>query len=123
MTASAAQAPIIWLPVVLDQRRRETGLEIDVLIPPDLFYFRGHFPGFPILPGIVQLHWAITYGRSLLPSKALVPGTIQVKFRDVVRPGEHLQLTLAYNRSDRKLIFDWRSNTGPRSSGSIVFDE
>lgn len=121
MTLSPAQDPSIWLPVVLDRRQQEAKLEIDVLIPPGLFYFRGHFPGFPVLPGIVQLHWAIRYGSLLLPSDTLVPGTIQVKFRDIVRPGENLQLALNYNADDQRLIFEWRGNRGPRSSGSVVF--
>ncbi len=32
-------------------------------VPDDLLYFDGHFRVAPVLPGVVQVDWAIHYGR------------------------------------------------------------
>src|SRR5690606_37926347 len=32
-------------------------------LDPALAVFDGHFPGYPILPGVAQLDWAVRFGR------------------------------------------------------------
>ena len=38
-----------------------------MLISPELDWFRGHFPDNPVLPGVVQLHWAVTAAHACAP--------------------------------------------------------
>jgi 3-hydroxymyristoyl/3-hydroxydecanoyl-(acyl carrier protein) dehydratase len=45
-------------------------------VPPTLEHFRGHFPGFPILPGVVQLDWAVRFGRLHFEGWAKAEGSI-----------------------------------------------
>lgn len=66
-------------------------LERDWPVPADHPAFAGHFPGQPILPGVVLLDEALQAARALVPSAARwsLP---QAKFLRTVAPGEVLRL-------------------------------
>ena len=51
------------LPQVLSSTASGDRATYRIRVPPALEHLRGHFPGFPILPGIVQLDWAVRFGR------------------------------------------------------------
>jgi 3-hydroxymyristoyl/3-hydroxydecanoyl-(acyl carrier protein) dehydratase len=108
-------------PVVLDVRTSDARAELDLLIPETLLFFRGHFPGFPVLPGVVQLHWAIALGRQYFKLNYTSPEAVQVKFRSVIVPEENIRLVLGHDAPRRKLSFEYRDATGPRSSGVVAF--
>ena len=68
-------------------------LWIDPLLP----VFAGHFPGNPILPGIVQIEWARRAAERLFPGlqSAGFSGLTHVKFKSPVLPSSWLQLRLS----------------------------
>ncbi|MGQ9427311.1 ApeI family dehydratase [Gilvimarinus sp. F26214L] len=108
------------LPEVMETRHTEEGVRLELRIPPDLFYFQGHFPAAPILPGVVQLQWARHYGRELLGFSGKFSHLEAVKFQHVVRPGQHVSLELDYKRGRSKLSFRYFSDSGQHASGRIV---
>jgi 3-hydroxymyristoyl/3-hydroxydecanoyl-(acyl carrier protein) dehydratase len=109
-------------PVVLAVHPGERMVKLQLLVPLDLLYFRGHFPRLAILPGVVQIHWAIVFGRRHFPLGASKPTTLQVKFRRLVRPGERLTLDLRYAPEHKRLFFDYRDQGEARSTGHIVLE-
>ena len=83
-------------------------------------YFQGHFPGQPILPGISQVHMAVLLAGEVFGWAPEGSDLNRVKFKDIVRPGETLDLTLTADRDKGRLAFRWlRVNGGEASSGSI----
>ena len=66
----------------------------------DEFFFQGHYPGYPLVPGVVLCECAMQVGGVLLASKlgdqtAGVPVATrmdQVRFRRMVRPGETVEI-------------------------------
>ncbi|HET8946140.1 MAG TPA: hypothetical protein VFQ07_04090, partial [Candidatus Polarisedimenticolia bacterium] len=67
-------------------------------IPDSGPLFEGHFPGRPILPGIVLLHLAL---RARSSGEAGMPAGIEMlRFRRLVLPGERLEV-------------HWRAGDGP----------
>lgn len=108
------------LPKVLDRRRRgEAELELDVEIPPTLLWFQGHFPGRPILPGVVQMDWAVHWGREELGLPLLAAQEFQIKFKSVIAPGDRLTLALRHDEAKGRLSFEYRRGGDVCSSGTV----
>lgn len=110
-------------PVVLNARRKEDcGVELSLLLPEMLLYFRGHFPGFAILPGVVQVDWAMLLARRYLAMPTGAARTMRVKFARPIRPGADLTLTLDYNRASKMLHFEYRDRVYIYGSGRIELE-
>ncbi|HDR00384.1 MAG TPA: 3-hydroxyacyl-ACP dehydratase FabZ [candidate division WOR-3 bacterium] len=70
-------------------------------IRPDEFYFPGHFPGFPVLPGVLMVEAIAQAGILVVLAreesrdgrKTLFAAIERVRFRRPVRPGERLLLS------------------------------
>lgn len=115
----ATPRPTQVTPCKVDQVEGEWQLELDV--PPDLAHFTGHFPQTPVLPGVVQIDWAQRLARALIAE--LPPrfcGMEALKFQQLVRPGDRIQLTLRFDAERGKLYFAYRNGDAPCSSGRIL---
>lgn len=86
---------------MLDGEQAELLLRLD----PALFWFRGHFPAQPILPGVAQVDWALRYCRELLGLDERFSGIENVKFQRPVKPGQTLRLHLEWHAPRRLLFF------------------
>lgn len=118
------QAPRTLQPERLSATRIEDQWQLELGIPPDLAHFTGHFPRTPVLPGVVQIDWALALAHELFD--ALPPcfkGMEVLKFQQLARPGDQLQLTLRFDRERGKLHFAYRNGDAPCSSGRILLGE
>lgn len=116
---------------LLDARPREPQLRIiesdghklklEVSVPVDLFYFDGHFPGRPILPGVVQVDWAIAIGRRHFPLPPQFVGINALKFQHVIQPGNVVTLELGHDSEKNSLNFRYLSPLGQHASGRVLF--
>lgn len=89
-------------------------------VDAELNVFDGHFDEAPVVPGVVQLHWALALCGDYL--RPIDPRTIShidaLKFQQIIQPGTQpiLQLTL----SEQRLEFRFDSPQGALSSGKVV---
>jgi len=107
-------------PEELSLRKRPFGLAVKVHVPASLGWFHGHFPDHPILPGVVQLAWAIEYARNHLDLDPAIERVVGLKFMRVVRPGAHLDLDLQWSPEERSLRFQYSERELACSSGRFV---
>lgn len=107
-------------PEVLEQIETDGEWSLQLRVPPDLAYFSGHFPKAPVLPGVVQVEWALNLGRQLLKLDGAFAGMEVLKFQQLVRPGDEIQLHLRFDAERRKLYFAYRNDTATCSSGRIL---
>jgi len=113
-------APRPKAPEVLEQVETDGEWSLQLSVPPDLAYFSGHFPKAPVLPGVVQVEWALNLGRQLLNLAGKFAGMEVLKFQQLVRPGDEIQLHLRFDPERGKLYFAYRNDTATCSSGRIL---
>lgn len=90
--------PFLWLDEVTECR--ESSLKAKTYIDPGCDVFQGHYPNFPVLPGVLQCEAAFQAGAVLIarqapPAEGQVPVVTrlnQVQFRKMVRPGQTLMI-------------------------------
>ncbi|MFJ2487579.1 AMP-binding protein [Pseudomonas sp. NPDC087639] len=109
-------------PEVLEQVETDGEWSLQLSVPPDLAYFSGHFPKAPVLPGVVQVEWALNLGRQLLNLSGTFAGMEVLKFQQLVRPGDEIQLHLRFDPERGKLYFAYRNDSATCSSGRILLE-
>lgn len=109
-------------PEVLERRREAEELHLRLAVPLDLACFPGHFPQTPVLPGVVQIDWAIALASDLLQVERRFAGMEVLKFQQLVRPGDELALTLRLDHERGKLYFAFTCAGQPCSSGRILLE-
>ncbi len=105
---------------VLEQAPQRVLLELTV--PADLLYFDGHFSVAPVLPGVVQVDWAIHYARKYLALSGSFGGINALKFQQMIRPDQPVQLELVHDMAKGQLHFRYFSDAGAHASGRILMN-
>ena len=115
-------APRPKAPQVLAQVETDGEWSLQLAVPPDLAYFSGHFPTAPVLPGVVQVDWALSLGQQLMTLRGKFAGMEVLKFQQLIRPGDEIQLHLRFDSARSKLYFTYRDETATCSSGRILLE-
>ncbi|HEX2544347.1 MAG TPA: hypothetical protein VHL79_05690 [Ramlibacter sp.] len=97
-------------------------LRVPVQVAPDHPAFEGHFPGQPLLPGVVLLSEVLEVllreGRDVLGAR---PRVSAVKFLAPVRPGASLEVRWTEPSPDARLRFEvWRHAPGDPPQGQLA---
>jgi acyl-CoA synthetase (AMP-forming)/AMP-acid ligase II/3-hydroxymyristoyl/3-hydroxydecanoyl-(acyl carrier protein) dehydratase len=108
------------LPQVRELERTSDRVLLEVTAPSNLYYFDGHFDVAPILPGVVQVDWAIHYGRQYFTLPAIFKGINALKFQQVIQPAQPVRLELLHDAAKGNLQFRYTSDGGQHSSGRVV---
>jgi 3-hydroxyacyl-[acyl-carrier-protein] dehydratase len=83
------------------QKRDDKGILCFRKVPENEFFFKGHYPGNPIMPGVILCETMFQAGALFLAgSKALkhakgvpvVTRVRDVKFMKIIRPGDELEI-------------------------------
>lgn len=82
------------LPQILARRTAPGRVALDLVLASDCPWLEGHFPGHPILPGVVLVGWAVHFAAALRGGEDAPRRLQRVKFRRPVLPGAALTLSL-----------------------------
>ncbi|MBE7213530.1 MAG: hypothetical protein INR65_21140 [Gluconacetobacter diazotrophicus] len=110
------------LPPLATESLTADGLRWTFTVPVDHPLFEGHFPGHPILPGVVTLGWLLAAAERFLGRPLGDVELLNVKFQVVILPGTPLELTLARKGTGR-LQGIVRSEAGVHASALIPSQE
>jgi GT2 family glycosyltransferase len=88
-------------------------------VPEDLEYLAGHFPGFPVVPGVAQIGWVVEAARELLGGPTAVQGIEALKFKRLLRPADVVYLRVELSPDRSALDFRFWDDGGVVSSGRL----
>ncbi len=110
-------------PELIDCQTIDQGVKLTFRLSEQIHYFNGHFPGTPILAGVVQLNWAVEYAKRYLDIAQTDVSAVEVlKFQQVLTPNTEVVLTLT-QKDRHKFVFDYSSSVGNHASGRIKLEE
>jgi len=103
--------PFLWLDEIVSVD--DTTIHARKHVTADLDVFRGHYPNFPVLPGVLQCEAAmqaaaVLIARLMEPGDAKIPVATRmnnVQFRKLVRPGDTLDIEVTLTERLQNAFF------------------
>jgi 3-hydroxymyristoyl/3-hydroxydecanoyl-(acyl carrier protein) dehydratase len=109
--------------LILSESRTQRRIERKLEIPDDLVYFQGHFEGFSVVAGVVQLRWAMDAARVLLGELPSVRGVDALKFPEPLLPGQSLALEVELTPGDSSIRFRLWEGRRTFATGRVTFGD
>jgi 3-hydroxymyristoyl/3-hydroxydecanoyl-(acyl carrier protein) dehydratase len=110
------------LPIIrAETHTADGGVRLHLSVSADINLFAGHFPGFPLLPGVAQIHWAAQLGAERFSIDSRFSRLLNIKFQKPVLPDSELELLLKWDAARRQLSFTYDSAAGCHASGKIEY--
>jgi 3-hydroxymyristoyl/3-hydroxydecanoyl-(acyl carrier protein) dehydratase len=110
------------MPRILRETKEGECMTLDMEVDSDLLWFRGHFPGHPILPGVVQLAWAASFAERHFGVSATPCEILRLKFKHVAVPPLTMQLRLT-RRSGSEVQFEFAKDEQQYSQGCLKYED
>jgi 3-hydroxymyristoyl/3-hydroxydecanoyl-(acyl carrier protein) dehydratase len=104
---SAPAVNLVLHPEILNSGVDRHNLVLDLWVSQQLSVFAGHFPDFPLLPGVVQIDWAVRYARDYLGLDTPVIQVDRLKFSCPILPDTKVQLRISYNTEKAQADFSY----------------
>jgi len=120
--------PFLWLDTV--SSLTESRIIASKTLSPDLPVFQGHYPNFPIFPGVLQCEacfqaGAILISRLVTTSNGEVPVVTRVnnvQFRRMIRPGETLDIEVELTeRVSNAFFLKGKASVGDKVTARMEF--
>ena len=106
-------------PIVQHIVKTDSSVVADLTFLGDSAYFVGHFPNFPILPGVIQMHFVFQFIRQFFHVSAPAFDVIKLKYTSLILPDVTTKLELIRN-ADGEFTFCYSQNGKACSAGKIV---
>ncbi len=109
-------------PVAKNIIKTDKSWAADLVFLDDAEYFKGHFDGYPILPGVIQLHFVMRFIRLFFGTDARAYDISKLKFSNLILPNTtvHFELNKC---GDNEFSFSYENGDIKYSAGKIVIKE
>lgn len=107
-------------------RLQKTGphsLIAELDLQPEQSCFAGHFDGWPVLAGVVQVDWVIRLAQQQLGCEQPFLGLRSIKFQQLIRPPRRVSLSIDYDPAQGLIRFSYRQEEQILSGGVVKVAE
>lgn len=73
-------------PIMQHVKKTDSNLSADLTFLGDSAYFVGHFPKFPILPGVIQMHFVFVYLKHFFNTSSNAFEVVKLKYSSLILP-------------------------------------
>ncbi len=102
--------------------KTDNDLSLQLSFGKDYIFFKGHYPTFPLLPGMIQTHLAIEFAKQELNINDAFTGARSIKFAQPIRPESTIELNLKYDSEKKILQFKYLADEDSfYSKGVLTF--
>ncbi len=110
----------ILFPEVLSEILAEDHVRLTLNVSKDIGYFKGHFPEFPLLPGVVQVDWVFHFAQHHFGESMSLKAINLIKFQRPIQPNTKIVLELSWDAEKRQLRFSYSDDKWTYSQGRVV---
>ena len=120
--------PFLFVDRVLEQS--DNTIKAERIVRADEFYFNGHYPGNPILPGVLLCESMFQAGAVLMSSISdlstggvpVVTRADKIKFKKMVKPGDVLTISVEFTeKTGPAYCFKGKTMVGGKVASSCEF--
>jgi acyl-CoA synthetase (AMP-forming)/AMP-acid ligase II/3-hydroxymyristoyl/3-hydroxydecanoyl-(acyl carrier protein) dehydratase len=105
-------------PELLNELRGSDFIERTCRVPEDLSCFAGHFPDVPVVPGVLQLDWAMECVRALLSREPRIAEIESLKLIAPLRPGREFKIHTRIT-SENNVLLEITSTEAIHAKGRV----
>lgn len=104
-------------PVILDSITSENEFKYKIFFNKGCNFYNGHFPDFPITPGVVQLYIASELANYSFKINTIVGQMKKIKFSNIIHPNTIIELSLI--KKETGIEYKYSDTTTTYSSGVL----
>ena len=108
----------VTYPNIVSLKNNGQNAEISLIFSKNSNFFKGHFPDFPILPGVVQLFFAKEFARDIFNLNFVPQKVKKVKFSSIIKP--EMKINLVLTRNETSIEYKYADGEKTFSSGTFV---
>jgi 3-hydroxymyristoyl/3-hydroxydecanoyl-(acyl carrier protein) dehydratase len=97
-------------------------VELQLHVSADLDCFKGHFPEFPILPGVVQLKWVVDCAKEFLALNRPIKTVERLKFTCPIQPQTSIKLRIQFDASRQCADFRFYDDAQSFAQGRLCYE-
>lgn len=106
-------------PIMQNIIKTDSGVSADLTFLKDSVYFNGHFPGHPILPGVIQMHFVLMFIKQFFNVETNDYHILKLKFSNLILPDTPVHFEL--NRiNENEFSFNFFDGDKKYSNGKIL---
>ena len=106
-------------PIMQNIVKTDSLFSADLTFLKDSLYFNGHFPGHPILPGVIQIHFILQFIKQYFNTEINDYHILKLKFSNLVLPDTPVHFELKRN-GENSFSFNYYGDDKKYSGGNII---
>lgn len=110
-----------FFPNILNYTQDENCVTIDFFLQADIIYFKGHFPDSPVLPGVVQIHWAVHFAKKFFNIAGHVKNSPSIKFMNILSEKQKVTLKIEKSEDHSYISFIYFDDSQIYSKGCLYY--